>query len=305
MDTGFNSCDASKKFKFRIRGTQNMKKLIATAVGALLVSGGVNAASVDYFFSNEITQLSDNSAEYLINPDGVNDTTLDIGDRLSGIFNINSTEGLDSGGFNPLTAGNGFDELSGVFDITVTSKVADGAGGWDFVFAPSAAFESTYGLGAMVAFYTDPVFEYSRLNDTIANLTANITDGNLFMVAGFNGGGNEFWTSNAVTDDLAIVGAIPAPNNGGVYNAAVDLLVNNSGRVFNAVNCFDPNSLTLTQVDMCGSGSLLGIGGANTPFDTFNNVDFTMYAVPEPSMLMLFGTGLLAGAGVVRRRRKS
>ncbi len=276
-----------------------MKKLITAAAGAMLFSGGINAASIDYFFPNTITQLSDNSADYLINPDGVTDTTLDIGDRLAGIFNVNSAEDLL--GSDPtkfLTPGQGFDELSGIFDITVVDKTGNATDGFDWVFAPSAAFEATYGAGAMTAFFTDPVFEYSRTDGTIAGLTANITDGSLFMVAGFDGGGNEFWIANADTDDLGVVGAIPPPGIGGGYNAALDLITNNTGRDFNAIACLD------TTVDICGSGSLLGTGGVNTPFDSFDNVDFTMFAVPEPSMLMLFGTGLLAAGGIARRRRK-
>lgn len=285
-----------------------MKKLIipTAAVCAALFSGGGFAASTNYFFPGEITQLSDNSADLLINaPGSPNDTILGIGDRLTGIFNINTTEGLSSGGLKSLVNGSGFDELSGIFDITVTTKVADGAGGWDFGFDPTASFETSYGVGAMVAFFTDPNYEYSRLNDTIANLTANITNGNLFMTAGKDGGGNDFWTANAITDDLALVGAIPPPGNGGVYNAAVDIIINNTGRVFEAVACFDPNNLFLTTSDICGSGSLLGTGGVNTPYDVFDNVDFTMKTVPEPGIIMLFGTGLLAGFVVSWRRRKS
>ena len=68
-----------------------------------------------------------------------------------------------------------------------------------------------------MAFYTDPVYDYSRGGDTIANLQGNVTDGTLFMVAGFDGGGNEFWTASALTDDIAVIGGMPPPGNGGDF----------------------------------------------------------------------------------------
>lgn len=283
------------------------KLLIPLVIGAGLVCGTANAASTNYWFNGEDTLLSDNSAEYLIKAAGTTGTTVEIGDTLSGIFNINSTEGLTSALGNSITDGAGFDELSGIFAITVTAKTGNDIDGYKFTFGTNTDFVTTYGAGSMVAFYTDPTYEYSRLNDTIANLQANITDGSLLMVAGFDGGANEFWTATAITDDIALIGAIPVPGNGGEFNIAVDLIVDNTGQDFTAVSCFDPNNLFLTTAAICGSGSLLGTGGANTPFDSFDNVDFVMHAVPEPGIMMLLGgSGLLVwGAGVARRGRKS
>ena len=56
-------------------------------------------------------------------------------------------------------------------------------------------------------------------------------------------------------------------------------------------------------VDVCGSGSLLGTGGLSTPYDSFNNVDFTINVIPEPSTFALAGLALL-GMGFAARRRK-
>lgn len=298
------------------------KTLFGLVVSALMYTGAVNAGSIDYFFGGAVTQLSDNSAEYLVkgdnntNPD--NATILEVGDRLVGIFNINSTENISVGGDQVVLEANGYDELSGVFDITVASKTADGSD-WVFTFAPTAGgtFEQDYGTGAMVAFYTDPVYEYTRTGsaaDTVDTLAGLITDGSLFMVTGFDGGGNEFWISQADTDDISVLAAIPAPGIGGGYNAGLDLLVNNTGREFHDYYCLNPVTQTYIPVDQCGSGSLLGIAYVDpvtgellqiaTPFDSFDNLDFTMTAkVPEPSIVLMFGTGLLVMGGLARRRR--
>lgn len=269
--------------------------------------GSAQAASVGSTLFTGFQQLSDNSAEYLINGDPeATDTTLDVGDVLRGIFTIETLEQAPSP-TRFLGGASGNDELTGIFEIQVLSK-SGGPGAYAWTFGPSANFTSVYGDGAMVAFYADAANNFTRVNDgtctDIACMETRASDGSLFWVSGFAGLAGEFWNATAVTDDVSAVGSIPAPGVGGGYNAAINVLVNNSGKSIDKVACFNLFTLTLGFVDQCGSGSLLGTGGVATPFDSFDNVDFTM-SIPEPSSLALMGIGLLGAAAAARRRKKA
>ena len=89
------------------------------------------------------------------------------------------------------------------------------------------------------------------------------------------------------------------------FNAALDLLVNNTGMNL-------PPYLVLIRsayinVDLCGSGSLLGTGGADTPYDSFDNVDFVMHASTRAGhdAVAREWVSHLGGLGIVRRGRKT
>lgn len=280
-----------------------MKKMFGIAVGAglaLAVSSGAQAASVasQFFYGQNL--ISDNSAEYLINNAG-GATTLDIGDVLKGVFDIGTVEPVGSPLSSRPIGSAGVNELTGTFEAMVVAK-AGGPGAWSFVFAPTAAFMGAYGPGAMVALYEDTTPDYNR-EGTIAAGLASATDGALWMILGMTGSGAEYWVANTFTDDVTVAGAIPLPFNGGTFNVALGILANASGLTFTQVPAFNPLTATVGLVDIAGSGSILGKGGSGTSFDVFDNVDFTANVVPEPTSMLLLGTGLL-GAGLVGRRRK-
>ena len=108
------------------------KKLLAAGFGlfsgVMLAAGSAHAASVaDSILIDEINQWSDNSAE-LQKVDGNGNGFLDVGDTLRGIFQIETREDLTGGNPSFVYGSNGNTELTGIFEIVVTSKVFVGNG---------------------------------------------------------------------------------------------------------------------------------------------------------------------------------
>jgi hypothetical protein len=291
-----------------------MNKFTLTAISALAAlgfAGQAQAASVaSSLFSGE-QQLSDNSAEYLVKGAGNADNSiLEVGDKLRGILTIETVEWF-SGSAPTVGLGTttGNDELTAIFELELYTKVFTGTQ-YIYTFGPSASFATEVegygwadGTGAAVAFFADSDIEYSRLNDSIAGLENNVTNGDLFWLAGF-GDADDYWNAFSGTDDVSAIGALGSSQAGGFYNVAMSLLDTIGGPYLAEFACNDPLTFSAADADFCGSGSLLGTGGAPTPYDSFDNVDFTINVIPEPASLGLMGLGLL-GMGALARRRKA
>lgn len=248
--------------------------------------------------------FSDNSAEQLIdqNANGL----LDVGDSLRGIFSIGD---ITSGGGAPVQIGGvtAFNELTGLFQVKVLTKVATATAG---LFNYTFGFDSAFGQGAGVfgVLRDDPAKNFRRencLTNTFAGCEATAIDGPVWATIG--AGANTFWSAFNANENPGQGAILPLGTPLGTFGLGLDFITNNTGINWKKVNCLSPTS-GVVLVDVCGQGGILATGRAAgdslTPYDIFDNVDFTANRIPEPGSMALVGVALL-GLSLAARRKKA
>jgi hypothetical protein len=293
-------------------------KLLIPAVAALglglVLSAPVSAALTWY---SPITSFEDDDLDWWIDND--NDGTLSLGDRLISTIEFNNSSGVlaGQGPTSILPA-----ELTGVADITVTSKVASGdPGEFDFVFGPSANGLLTGGVGsvaniagAMTVLWLDNIPDLNVINGacgTMAQCIAAASDGlpNPWLAVGLGTDADAYWIADDALDNPALVASLPATTKIGALNFNLDILLNNTGQLFGDQACVPlPGTPCLTGdglVKVIGSGDLLGGQALTNGAFARSDTDAQLVPVPEPGSLALLGLSLaIVGATALRRKSK-
>jgi hypothetical protein len=318
---------------------KKMKKIcyiIAMMVIMLYLATTANADIIENaLFYNELNLLSDNSGEYLRNANGSTadggDSIVAIGDFLRGTFYIGTIEdATGGGGTRNVGAGTSFNEWTGVFELEVLTKSFDGVN-YNWTFGPSTAFQTEIETllgkpagslsGTLVAMFQDTTPDYTRLGG-LPDDVGSVSEESILAFSMLNAGASYFWSlgftgtplgdgsgattvagegwfTSSVTDDIAIIGAIPLPANGGVVNFGLNLLDNNTSVQLGLVPTIFGGS-----ANAGGSGSLLGLSGASTALDNFDNIDIAIQPIPEPATVTLLGSGLIGISIFLRKRMR-
>lgn len=249
--------------------------------------------------------FNDFSFEHVIDANA--NQVVDQGDVLEGVFDFESI-GMEGGlaGTTRLSTGGATSpvEVTGYFRILVTGKTLLGlnpaVGPWLFDFGPDAVFERTYGPGAMVAAYEDPANDLDA-SLPLANLITTATNGTHLVTLGVTGEPGEGWQALVLTDSIPGAAAF-GTSAVGFYQANVNR-ISSPGLAVQVLKAepslFAPGTFTEFSLN----GQLYGTtSGASLPLSNTTEVFFTV--TPEPSTIILLGSGALVLLVLVMRRRR-
>ncbi len=328
--------------------TKRLGILATMAAGGLFAfAGPANGASVNdtvltglsAFPPGAVIQFDfiDDSRETLVNTDGtvvervpgspgspatfvdagggvLSETTLDVGDKLRGIFKASDFR-VDSGTEEPFDTSF---EVTAIFETEVLTKTSLGGGAFSFTFGPSSSFATELaGLGnvsasaadlagTLVAIFEDQSPDFSVSTGTLAGDEATAIDGSPWAFLGFTGAGlapapGEGWATGSVpTDDIT---ALPPNLLGAFANIAVNRL---------AISDSLSSSLTIvptvsgafgaTPVEFTATTTFQG-GSGSTIWPVTDQTTVTFSAIPVPAAFVP-GLAMVGGVFFARRRRE-
>lgn len=284
-------------------------------VALLCVAAPAHASALGLLYKDNVTinHLEDNDWETAIQND--NNSTLDVGDYLVGMFEIQLVRDVIPGtkpNVSPTT-----NTFTGVFLIEIATKVVSATlvGGFDFTFTPVAAATwgavglglptpSAAGGGTLGFVFDDSSSPFVDPNPGggLAGALATATDGIELWEVGFIGDADEIWEATGpdsfgsfLISDLDFSAALNVTEAA----AGTPLLLPHNF-VYNGVTA----PLRFSQWQLTGE---FETGGAQdlANFSIKTDTDLYIRPTPEPGSLALIGLGLAALGGVVYRRRRA